>query len=207
MEYLDYKIQGECCFLGGKRDPTDRDDVATAMREAYEELGIESSRLTVLCQMSPMMGLTDQSSSLVTPVIAHFDDGGGGQFAAKCNPDEVEMAFEVETERFLRADEPAYTRRSVHSHGREHYFHYFKLDVHTLPPQRVRRDVSVWGMTSYLAILVASMLHSRLPAFELDPEKKLDGRNYNEFNEWYILDKTDAFLSELITKTNKAKTK
>lgn len=123
---------------------------------------------------------------IFTPVVAHFDRD---KFEPKRNPDEVEFEFEVETELFLRTDN--YERKSVFSHNREFYFHYFKVDLGN-------RSVSIWGMTSYMAIMVASMLHSRLPSFEFDPERKLDGKNFNEFNEWYILDKTDKFLDDLI---------
>lgn len=32
---------GEVALPGGKRDPTDRDDVHTALREAQEEVGLD----------------------------------------------------------------------------------------------------------------------------------------------------------------------
>ena len=145
--------------------------------------------------MAPMMAFADQVGSLVTPVIAFFDHD---DFEPKPNEDEVEFSFEVETDRFLRVDE--YRRKSVTSYEREHYFHYFNFVL-----DREQKRVNVWGMTSYLGIQVASALHSRLPSFEFDPERKLNGQNFNEFNEWYILDKSDKFLDDLIVKAQTKK--
>jgi hypothetical protein len=39
---------GEVCLPGGKREPSDPDDVATALREANEELGIDPSRVNIV---------------------------------------------------------------------------------------------------------------------------------------------------------------
>lgn len=44
---------GEVCFPGGKRDPTDADDVATALREAQEEVGLCPQQVEVVCCLVP----------------------------------------------------------------------------------------------------------------------------------------------------------
>jgi len=58
---------GQISFPGGKREPTDRDAVATALRETQEELGIDPARLDVL-------GLLDDVPTptgwVITPVVA-----------------------------------------------------------------------------------------------------------------------------------------
>merc|ERR1719215_2013618 len=43
---------GEICFPGGRTDPTDKDAASTALREAEEELGIDSSDVRVLGKMN-----------------------------------------------------------------------------------------------------------------------------------------------------------
>jgi 8-oxo-dGTP pyrophosphatase MutT (NUDIX family) len=62
--------KGEVCFLGGKRDEVDKNDVETAYREAKEEANVDSSSLTFLAQLCPIISF---QQLLVTPVLAYFD--------------------------------------------------------------------------------------------------------------------------------------
>lgn len=45
---------GEVCFPGGKCEPTDADDVATALREAQEEVGLRPHQVEVVCCLMPL---------------------------------------------------------------------------------------------------------------------------------------------------------
>ena len=67
---------GEVCFPGGKRDPGDTDDAATALREAEEELGIPPSAVAVVGCLPPFLSKHLLS---VTPV-------GGWALAGPCCP-------------------------------------------------------------------------------------------------------------------------
>lgn len=44
--------KGEYCFPGGSKDPEDADLVATALREAHEEMGIHPADITLLGELS-----------------------------------------------------------------------------------------------------------------------------------------------------------
>lgn len=46
---------GEVCFPGGKRDPADRDEVDTALREAEEEIGLSPDSVQVVCRLLPVI--------------------------------------------------------------------------------------------------------------------------------------------------------
>lgn len=46
---------GEVCFPGGKRDPADRDDTDTALREAQEEIGLPPQQVQVVCTLFPII--------------------------------------------------------------------------------------------------------------------------------------------------------
>ncbi len=79
---------GQIAFPGGKADPEDRDAVATALREAQEEVGLGPEFVQV---MGTLPIYTTGSAFIVTPVVALVDPG----FHLQPNPDEVADVFEV----------------------------------------------------------------------------------------------------------------
>jgi 8-oxo-dGTP pyrophosphatase MutT (NUDIX family) len=165
---------GEVCFVGGNRDKLDKNEIDTVVREAREEIGLDSSRLTILAQLFPMFVISKAAKYLVTPVIAFLDDEN---FSPKCNKDEVDFVFEMETINFLNKQNHTY--KSVKSANKEFFVHYFEDSVN-------ERKVSIWGMTSILSVALSSMLHSRPPDFSVDPDFQLNGLNLNHFLEFYL---------------------
>jgi 8-oxo-dGTP pyrophosphatase MutT (NUDIX family) len=59
---------GQVAFPGGASDDTDPDPAATALREAYEEVGVEAGSVTVVAEL-PRIWIP-VSDFLVTPVLA-----------------------------------------------------------------------------------------------------------------------------------------
>lgn len=59
---------GQVAFPGGAADPTDPDPAATALREAYEEVGVVRDSVTVVAEL-PRLWIP-VSDFLVTPVLA-----------------------------------------------------------------------------------------------------------------------------------------
>ncbi len=79
---------GQIAFPGGKADASDADAIATALREAHEEVGLEPQFAEVL---GTLPHYTTGSAFIVTPVIALISPE-----ARLCaNPDEVAHVFEV----------------------------------------------------------------------------------------------------------------
>jgi 8-oxo-dGTP pyrophosphatase MutT (NUDIX family) len=58
---------GQLGFPGGSREPQDTDIVATALREAAEEVGVDPAQVEVLGTLPPR--LTDRSNLWLTPVV------------------------------------------------------------------------------------------------------------------------------------------
>jgi 8-oxo-dGTP pyrophosphatase MutT (NUDIX family) len=79
---------GQIAFPGGKADPEDSDAVATALREAHEEVGLERPFVEVIGSL-PIY--TTGSAFVVTPVVALVEPG----FHLRPNADEVADVFEV----------------------------------------------------------------------------------------------------------------
>ncbi len=79
---------GQVAFPGGKQDEGDADIVATALREAHEEIGLDPASVEILGQLSPHETVT---SFHVTPVIGIVT----GPFTPIPEAGEVEEAFAV----------------------------------------------------------------------------------------------------------------
>lgn len=69
---------GEIAFPGGSYDPEDTSLVATALREAFEEIALEPARVEVLGVLSPVF--TVVSNFLILPVVAYLPAGPGSLF-------------------------------------------------------------------------------------------------------------------------------
>ena len=79
---------GQIAFAGGKRDPEDESVVATALREADEEIGLASRHIEVLGTLPEYI---TGSVFHVTPVVALIDPS----MQLTLNTHEVADAFEV----------------------------------------------------------------------------------------------------------------
>ena len=66
---------GEIAFPGGASDISDVSPIVTALREAHEEIGLNSSRVEVLGIMPTVF--TVVSNFLITPVVAYLPEGPG----------------------------------------------------------------------------------------------------------------------------------
>lgn len=79
---------GQIAFPGGKTDENDASPLATALREAYEEIGLDPALVEPLGFLDSYRTGTGYR---ITPVVALVDPG----FALTLNRDEVVDAFEV----------------------------------------------------------------------------------------------------------------
>ena len=84
--------QGEVAFPGGKADKSDADLLATALREAHEEIGLVPETVDVLGGMTPAG--TMASGYSVAPFVGIISDPLG----LRANPREVAEIFSVPLE-------------------------------------------------------------------------------------------------------------
>jgi 8-oxo-dGTP pyrophosphatase MutT (NUDIX family) len=121
--------KGQISFPGGQREETDIETVETALRESYEEIGLEPSRVTVLGELDDVF--TAVSSFVITPVVGLVE---GGLADLRPAPDEVKSLIMVSVDRLL--DEKVHTTET-RSVGEERYrIHYYTID-----------DDVIWGAT------------------------------------------------------------
>jgi 8-oxo-dGTP pyrophosphatase MutT (NUDIX family) len=177
------KFKGEVCFVGGSREnKTDTNDVSTALREAKEEININEKSLSILAQFCPIM---TTKGDLVTPIIAYFDEN---DYEPIIDHKEVSQVFKLPTERFILNE--GYTCKKFKAESTEYYLHYFNDTING-------KAIQTWGLTAFVSILVSSLLHSRMPDFQLDPDIKLTDES--------ILGFLDLYLEKTIQSADKTK--
>ncbi len=80
--------RGEVAFPGGRLEPGEIPEQG-ALREAWEEVGLDPALVTVVGHLTPMP--TVSSATLMTPVVATL----GGRAATRAAPGEVSRIFDV----------------------------------------------------------------------------------------------------------------
>ncbi|XP_028307325.1 peroxisomal coenzyme A diphosphatase NUDT7 [Gouania willdenowi] len=143
---------GEVCFPGGKRDPTDRNDVDTALREAEEEIGLPPEEVQVVCTLFPII---NKSGLLVTPVVAFIKES----FIPRPNAAEVSAVFKVPLHFFTSEKDHYATHGAAGLVGPLHSFYFSDLDS--------GNQYHIWGLTAMLAILVAALALKKKPEFDV----------------------------------------
>ncbi|KAM4573238.1 peroxisomal coenzyme A diphosphatase NUDT7 [Odontesthes bonariensis] len=143
---------GEVCFPGGKRDPSDQDDVDTALREAKEEIGVQPEDVQVVCTLFPII---NKRGLLVTPVVGFIEE----TFCPTPNPAEVSAVFTVPLDFFTSQKDHYITHGAAGMIGPLHSFYY--VDPHS------DSQYHIWGLTAILAILVAALALRKKPEFDV----------------------------------------
>jgi 8-oxo-dGTP pyrophosphatase MutT (NUDIX family) len=107
---------GQIAFPGGSAEPDDRDLIATALREAHEEVGVEPANVEVLGLLAPLS--TQVSDVWLTPVVGlqrHAYD-------IAVDPDEVAEWFRIDLDALLAAP---HRIRVLERDGVRHDVHFY----------------------------------------------------------------------------------
>jgi 8-oxo-dGTP pyrophosphatase MutT (NUDIX family) len=97
MQRHDYKgvHGGQISFPGGKMEPSDKDIIHTAIREANEETGVNQENISVINTLTPLF--IPVSNMIVTPVIGWTEK----KPSFRHHPGEVVFLFDAEINRLL----------------------------------------------------------------------------------------------------------
>jgi 8-oxo-dGTP pyrophosphatase MutT (NUDIX family) len=119
---------GQIAFPGGSAEPGDADVVATALREAHEEVGVEPDDVEVLGLLSPFS--TVVSDRWLTPVV------GLERSPSNLRSDEFEVAewFRIDVAELMTAP---HTVRELERDGVRRSVHFYEAS------QRI-----IWGITA-----------------------------------------------------------
>lgn len=121
---------GQVSFPGGRVEPGDADALATALREAEEEVGLPAGRVQIAGFLRPQAVVT---GFVITPVVGLVP----GDIQWRTDPREVAAAFEVPLDFFRQ---PANRQRSLR--------HWQGIDF---PVEEYRIDNRrIWGATAQI---------------------------------------------------------
>jgi 8-oxo-dGTP pyrophosphatase MutT (NUDIX family) len=123
---------GQIAFAGGKCDEGDRDAVATALREAHEEVGLEAQHVQVLGTLPEYV---TGSAFFVTPVVALI----APSMALQLNTHEVSDAFEVPL---------AFLMNPAHHRWHRYVFEGVMREWLSMPYHDGTQQRFVWGATA-----------------------------------------------------------
>ncbi|XP_056172237.1 nudix hydrolase 15, mitochondrial-like isoform X1 [Syzygium oleosum] len=153
MKLSSYPETGDVALPGGKMEEHDKDDTATALREATEEIGLDPELVQVVANLEPFFS---QHLFEVVPVIgllAKIED-----FTPSLNVDEVDVVFDVPLEMFLKEENHRCEEREWLG---------WKYILHVFDYQPERETFCICGLTARILIRVASVVFQRPPSFDL----------------------------------------
>ncbi|MDP1998429.1 MAG: CoA pyrophosphatase [Rhodoferax sp.] len=123
---------GQIAFPGGKADGDDLDTTVTALREAYEEVGLHAKYIHVLGELPHY---STGSGFVITPVVGLVETG----FTLTRNPFEVADTFEVPLDFLMN---PANHRRHIVEWDGE------KREWLSMPYEDQLTQRFIWGATA-----------------------------------------------------------
>jgi 8-oxo-dGTP pyrophosphatase MutT (NUDIX family) len=128
------KHSGQIAFAGGKKDDSDDSLIATALREAREEIGLDSHLVEVI---GTLPHYTTGTAFQITPVVALV----APHFQLQLNTDEVDASFEIPLRHFMN---PNNHRQHAHEFEgiRREWFSMPYTETHT------GTERFVWGATA-----------------------------------------------------------
>ena len=144
---------GQISFPGGRRDPRDVDDQATALREAHEEIGLSPGDVRLVGRLDTYVTRT---GFRITPYVGWVADA----FQPRPQPEEVSAVFDLPLRVVLDEGLPQCHTRKVAGQDRRYYVFPYE-------------GWYIWGATAGMLLNLRETLLGPEPgrATETEPER------------------------------------
>lgn len=180
---------GEVCLPGGKYDEAqDKDYVATALRETYEELGIKAEEVQVVAVLKPLLSKHLYSMTTVIGIILN-------KVVCRPNEQEVSCVFTLPLALFLEQGWPHCKYWQLHGEWENVRYttHCWKFALNHATDdvmmnmgyrgvakrkgkkndevqQHVQQTLTVWGLTASICTIIAQIAFDKSPNFDVCPK-------------------------------------
>jgi len=195
------KQGGEICFPGGRVEKTDKSTVDTALRETFEEIGVNSKNIKVIGKLDILFG---PRGVLVEPIIAEVKINTLSELTL--DKSEVEKVFSVLLS-FFEKNEPEHfkihssvTHKSYNSKGEEeelilpnnHGNDTYYKSIRDVLVYKTEGEI-IWGITARLVYEIVKLLKKDSDIIALS-ESKRDLENGN-----IIIESVEAHIKRITT--------
>jgi 8-oxo-dGTP pyrophosphatase MutT (NUDIX family) len=120
--------KGEISFPGGVVDEEDKELIVTALREAFEEIGLKENDVQVIGVLDDIVTVTE---FIVTPIVGLFP------YPYPFKISEVEIAELIEVPLASLLDENCFSEREIFRSGRNEFVYSYQYGKHI-----------IWGATA-----------------------------------------------------------
>jgi hypothetical protein len=122
---------GQISFPGGKKEPEDDSVIKTALRETWEETGVDPSKIAIIGTLTPL--LIPVSNMLVTPVVGWIDEKPSFDYRSE------EVSYLINAELKLFLDTSIVKSKPLKIRGKMVTIKYFDYQGNT-----------IWGATAMI---------------------------------------------------------
>ncbi len=134
--------KGEISFPGGVVDEEDRELVHTALREAYEEIGLQERDVQVIGMLDDIVTVTE---FIVTPIVGFFPY----PYPFRVSQIEISELIEVPLSFLLKKD--SFSEREIFRMGRSEWVYAYQYKNHI-----------IWGATARILKQFLDLLSSEI---------------------------------------------
>jgi coenzyme A diphosphatase NUDT7 len=173
---------GYVAFPGGMQDDTDKDEIATALREAEEEIGLDPKCVEIIGLFSP--GLV-RPNSIVYPVLGIVPS----DFTPVINEKEVSLVFELPLRRFLSSERRRISDFLSSTNATYHVYHFI---------DHVKgEEVDTWGFTASFCCMTALGVYQSEHTFSFYEHFNINKNNI------FVPTATELVVKEVLKQTSK----
>jgi 8-oxo-dGTP pyrophosphatase MutT (NUDIX family) len=142
--------QGQVAFPGGRADPTDLSPESTALREAYEEIGLDPIQVRLLGRMNRLRTITNYC---VTPIVGVIP----WPFPIQIEEIEVSRVFSIPLEWLANPDNHEIRQHNVP----EAFLKILKSSTHPVIYFQKYQNELLWGVSAEITLNFINILYNK----------------------------------------------